>query len=87
MALKKNVPKLILLLLNWFKCSQEMGSPSVIYLFFTCLWVGYLLESSPFVHISQVRPLLSWRIAWMSCVFSVHLDFYVSLAWRRYASG
>lgn len=52
MALKKNVPKLILLLLNWFKCSQEMGSPSVIYLFFTCLWVGYLLESSPFVHIS-----------------------------------
>lgn len=32
MAIKKNVPKLILL--NWFKCSHEMGSPSVIYLFF-----------------------------------------------------
>lgn len=34
MALKKSVPKLILLLLNWLKCSQEMGSLSVIYLFF-----------------------------------------------------
>lgn len=34
MALKKSVPTLILLLLNWLKCSQEMGSLSVIYLFF-----------------------------------------------------
>ena len=58
MVLKKNVPKLIPLLLNWFKCSQEMGSPSVIDLVFTCLWVGYLLESSPFVHISQVKTLV-----------------------------
>ena len=47
MVLKKNIPKPILLLISWFKCSQEVGSLSAVYLFFNMFMGGLPVRLLP----------------------------------------